>query len=436
MRAARIVVIMWASAGCGEVVGDDTPDPDVAQVSISPSEPKTADDLVATSTPSGLTLRWTKNGTVREDVSGSTVGASLTSKGETWGVDVVSSTGTVIGHDEVVIGNTGPTAPTIEVQLTAVPNTPVPCAVVTQATDPDGDTLQYSATWLRNGVAYAGATMTMFAGDTVPMADHAAGDGFECTVVASDGTEMVTARAGARVLVQNGSPPNGTLQMFTMPAVASIRIEAAGARGATQGTSANGTHGAIMRGTFSPTPGTVLTIAVGQSPTGSNLAGGGGTFVIAPGNAPLLIAGGGGSMFGGAIPVAESVGRIETSGGTAGATLRSDNGLGGRILTGSNSGAGGGMMGNGAGATGGQSYLAGAMGGGVASENAWGGFGGGGGRAGLYGQGGGGGYSGGSCGDGPSTWAGCGGGGSINNGTDQNNSAGANAETGYVKITW
>ncbi len=433
MWASRVMAAsLCALAGCGQVVVE----PEFADVSISPSAPKTADTLVATSDVADVTLQWTKNGTAVDGVTGSQLDHSLTAKGETWGVDAVSADGDVIGHAEVVIGNTAPSMLDVEVQLTGAATTDVPCAIVTMASDADGDTMTYSATWLRNGVPYGSATMTMFAGDTVPGADHAAGDQFDCTVSGTDGTDIVTASAGARVLVPNGVPPNGTIQMFTTPAVPAIRIEAGGARGAEQGTSASGTHGAIMIGTFTPSPGSMLTVAVGQSPINGNLAGGGGTFVMAAGNVPMVIAGGGGSMFGGTIPVAESVGRIETSGGTAGAAPRATNGQGGFVLTGGNSGAGGGLMSNGGGATGGLSFVGGGTGGGNTTEMAWGGYGGGGARAGLYGQGAGGGYSGGSCGETPNTWSGCGGGGSINMGADQNNTAGANAGTGYVKITW
>ena len=445
MRDARTwLVVVSALAGCGEVkdpTPPDAPGGSAATVTISPANPKTADDLVATVSGATVTLRWSLNAVVRTDVTGATIANSLTAKGERWAVDAVSSTGEVLDHDEVVIGNTAPSMFDVEVQISGAAASPVPCAIVAMATDDDADTVTYAATWLRNGVAYTNATMTTFPGDTVPGADHAAGDQFECSVAASDGADMTTAIAGGRVLVPNGVPPNGTIQNFTTPAVASLRVEAGGAHGA----SGAGTNGAVMIGTFSPAAGSVLQILVGQSPT--SLAGGGGTFVMASATMPMVIAGGGGSVFSATVPVAESQGRIVTSGGTAGAVVRADNGQGGRNVSGSNSGAGGGLLANGAGTGGGQGFAAGAAGGGTMAENQWGGFGGGGGRTGLWGQGGGGGYSGGSCADtytapippattGSGTWVGCGGGGSINMGTDPVNTAGGNTGTGYVKITW
>src|SRR5688572_11339935 len=195
MRAVRIAMVsFWVLCGCGEVVIE----PEVADVTISPSAPKTADDLVATTDAANVTLRWSTNGAVRDDVSGAQVASNLTAKGETWAVEVVSDKGSVLGRDEVTIGNSLPGAFDIEVQLGAA--TPVTCAVVTPPIDDDGDPMMYSATWLRNGVSYPGATMAMFPGDTVPMVDHVPGDQFECTVTATDGSEMVTAVAGARIV--------------------------------------------------------------------------------------------------------------------------------------------------------------------------------------------------------------------------------------------
>ncbi len=437
MWGSRVLAVsVCALAACGEVITE----PEQAGVTIIPSAPKTADDLVAVANVDDVTLQWSKNGAPA--VTGGLVASNLTAKGESWGVDAVAAGGAVIGHAEVVIGNTAPSMFDVEVQLMGAENTDVPCLLVTPPTDDDGDTLTYSASWLRNGVAYGSAKMTMFARDTVPATDHAATDQFECTVSATDGTDAQTAVSGARWFVANGAPPNGTLQTFTTPSVSSLVIEVGGAEG---GGGAE-TYGAKLVGTFTPSAGTQLQILVGQRPAGY-LAGGGGTFVMAPSNMPLIIAGSGGSVTGG-IAAAESVGRVETSGGTTGMTARADMGQGGRIVAGANSGGGGGLLGTGEGGTGGKAFSAGGAGGGIMAENQWGGYGGGGGRGGLWGQGGGGGYSGGSCGDtytpavpGGATmntgeWAGCGGGGSLNTGMLQTNTAGAVAGNGYVKFSW
>jgi hypothetical protein len=228
-----------------------------------------------------------------------------------------------------------------------------------------------------------------------------------------------------------GSGNTGTIQTFSVPSgCSSITIEAWGAQGGT-GTD---TKGARMKGTFTVTPGSQLSILVGhQGDTAvSGTSGGGGTFVVNSANQPLIIAGGGGSCFTTCPATSETVGRITTSGGTAGSTMRADNGQGGNVAN-MTSGGGGGFFSNGANSTGGKSWANGGQGG--LGEN-FGGFGGGGARGGLWGQGGGGGYSGGSCGDLASSWLGCGGGGSFNTGTNQNNTAGAKTGHGMVVITW
>ena len=439
MRAIiALCVVPWV-IGCGDVVKGGGTD-----VVIEPHAPTTVDDLVATTSASGATFTWMKNGVVRTDVNGDTVNASVTTRGELWHVDMTIG-GKVVGSDEVTIVNSAPTAPDVSLSNpTPSPNHRLQCLLATAVTDPDGDPVTTTFSWTKNGTAYTTATMTTLPGDTVAAADVAEGDVFVCTVKASDGMAdaMGTAASQAALCVHgtqmfsiNGTQQTGTLQTFSVPAgVCSLTIEAAGALGGP-----GATNGAIMIGKFDLPAATQLSILVGQKAT--SYAGGGGSFVIGPGSQPLVIAGGGGSNTAGTANPAESQGRITTSGGTFGVAGRADNGNGGVIIAGANTGAGGGFNGNGQGAGFGHAYVAGGAGGFVASEAAFGGYGGGGGRGGLWGEGGGGGYSGGSCGNtftAPSTgtWVGCGGGGSINMGTNQVNTAGANATDGYVKLTW
>ncbi len=316
------------------------------------------------------------------------------------------------------------------------------CVITTPASGGDF-AITYSAAWMRNGAPYTGSPGTvMFANDMIVGADVAKADVYQCTVTATDGHQsvMATSSAAAAICVTggmmqfavNGAPPTGTLQTFTVPTgVCSLTIAAGGG----QGGDGTATNGALLIGTFDVTPADVLTILVGPhaGTTGANrLAGGGGTFVLSAGS-PLVIAGGGGSSFDGSIATTESVGRIVTSGGTAGATVRADNGDGGNVVAGGASGGGGGFLTSGGGTGGGAGYGVGAAGGGSLCS---GGYGGGGGRTNSFGEGGGGGYSGGSCADTVSTWVGCGGGGSINNGSNQTNTAGTVVGDGYVTITW
>ena len=338
--------------------------------------------------------------------------------------------------------------PVVDISPAPAPRTDLTCVITTPAMGGSGP-ITYSASWQRDGMAYTGTpTTTMFANDTVPAVDVAPGVNYECTVTATDGVETVTVSApavmippcatgGMAMFAANGSPPNGTAQEFIVPpSVCRITIEAGGAEGGFTGTM-GATFGAKIIGTVDVFPHSTLRILVGQqaglSSGQQRLSGGGGTFVIGPGNKPLVIAGGGGSNFAGTIVPAESVGRSVTSGGTAGASARVDNGAGGNSVAGSQSGAGGGFLASGGGPGGGAGYNLGGTGGGTEAS---GGYGGGGGRTGGFGEGGGGGYSGGSCGDTASAWVGCGGGGSLNAGMNPSNTAGAVTGNGYAKITW
>lgn len=96
-------------------------------------------------------------------------------------------------------------------------------------------------------------------------------------------------------------------QYWIVPQTASYIIEVAGSRSGiptyTGNTQANVRYGrgAVVRATFTLQQGTNVTIAVGQPSanttqpsTYSSPGGGGGTFVVLPGNFPLIIAGGGG----------------------------------------------------------------------------------------------------------------------------------------------
>ena len=217
---------------------------------------------------------------------------------------------------------------------------------------------------------------------------------------------------------------NNGIQEWSVPFTGEYRIEAAGAEG--NGTS--GGAGAIMAGDFTLNQGQVLKILVGQRGTGSDNAGGG-SFITDISNNPLVIAGGGGSGTAGTWN--EAGGRTSTSGGNGSLSGSSINnaGTGGNGGGPPNSGppsAGGGFFTDGD-ADGGKAFLNGGEG---STNGGQGGFGGGGAR-----RGGGGGYSGGGAGG----WGGGvrvgGGGGSINNGINQTNSAAANSDEGYVKIT-
>ena len=204
----------------------------------------------------------------------------------------------------------------------------------------------------------------------------------------------------------------GSLVNFTVPITDTYQILAFGAQGGS-----TGGLGAEIGGDFSLTAGDTLQIAVGGA--GMSGGGGGGSFVVGPGNSPLVIAGAGGGGPGGGPGLAGQDGgdghNADFGSGGTGGTGGGGGGVGGIAALGG-AGGGGFLSAGGGGPRGGGAFpdLTGGTGGG--------GFGGGGGPGNFAGGGGGGGYSGGGGGGNqnhPIVIAGGGGGGSFDAGTDQ-----------------
>jgi hypothetical protein len=249
----------------------------------------------------------------------------------------------------------------------------------------------------------------------------------------------------------------GSLVDFMVPAAGSYQIIAYGAQGGSvSGTTANGIpyvslggQGAEIGGDFILSQGEVLQIAVGGAGVatlagalGGGAGGAGGSFVVSPGNTPLVIAGGGGG--GGLSPD----GPVPGQGGLTGQNGGGPDcpfGCGG---TDGNGGTGGGQNDSGGGgggffSAGGSCTFCGGGGGawpdlsgGSGIGGGGGGFGGGGG--GVIGGGGGGGYSGGGGGEGNilgPQGGGGGGGGSFDAGIDQILVADFQTGNGEVVIT-
>lgn len=224
------------------------------------------------------------------------------------------------------------------------------------------------------------------------------------------------------------------IQLWTVPATGTYRIEAWGAQGGDEGNAGRGGLGARMRGDFSLTQGEIIRIIVGQKANMARNGGGGGTYVFrnATDSLPLIVAGGGGGW--GSSGGSASAGSSATSGlqGSGGSYAGGSNGNGGSTATNSGwGGAGAGWLTNGqdGGSYGGIAYAPrnGGAGGNIFTcSGGFGGFGGGGG-GGCNGGGGGGGFSGGGTSGG--------GGGSYNGGSNQSNSSGVKTDDGQVTIT-
>jgi hypothetical protein len=105
-----------------------------------------------------------------------------------------TTAGTAVSSSSYTVGNTAPTAPTVDISPTdpEAGLDPIVCSILTASTDVDGDTISYTFTWTKNGSSYTGATSTSTT-STVPASATAATNVFICTATPSDGTTSGTA---------------------------------------------------------------------------------------------------------------------------------------------------------------------------------------------------------------------------------------------------
>jgi hypothetical protein len=278
---------------------------------------------------------------------------------------------------------------------------------------------------------YVASTTGMGAGTTYTFTNCSATGQFGPTQA------QVNSAYTATNLANNVTSQNG-IQLWTVPATATYRIEAFGAQGG--GANQFG-QGAQIRGDFQLTAGQQIKILVGQQGGVSNSgSGGGGSFVTTSANVPLLVAGGGGGQYSTSSLLHNAHAVTANNGQATGCTSGGAGGNGGNGCNNSGASGGGGLSsngGNGSYGTGGQSFINGGNGGNHGSNaSCVGGFGGGGGTHGnTGGGGGGGGYSGGAGGYHDNNTGSGGGGGSYNNGTNQVNAGGVRTGHGLVTIT-
>lgn len=200
--------------------------PTTPVVSIGPADPTTVSDLVATidaTDPDGDELTysytWYRDGTAVPSVTGDTVSADLTTRDQTWTLEVIASdaaTSSDVGTASVTVLNALPT-----VTVTLDPSPPQAgndLVAVTTSEDLDGDTVALSYTWTVDGAA---ATF----GDTVPGSELSQGAVWTVSVVGNDGTtDGIPATATGTV--GNGAPVLSNLLLDPDPLLTGVDVTA------------------------------------------------------------------------------------------------------------------------------------------------------------------------------------------------------------------
>ncbi len=153
----------WVRSNSVSIVGDTSNNaPTVESISVSPTNPKTLDTLVVTSTSSDVDMdsivdtqyRWSKNG-MMTSISTSTLDSTMTGKGDLWSVEVRVNDGTEwstwVTSSNFEILNTAPILESATVSITeAATNQNV--TVMAMMSDVDGEEPTMSITWYLDGV--------------------------------------------------------------------------------------------------------------------------------------------------------------------------------------------------------------------------------------------------------------------------------------------
>lgn len=180
--------------------------PSTPTIRILPEDPTTLDDITANLSAEAVDPEggfvdydwwWSKEGetTIHTDPDGMlphVLSSSLTARDEVWvfTVEATEAEGanpiTVTATASVTIANAPPGNPVVDL----VPDQPHPlstltCEIETEATDADGDDVEYQYAWLINGLDVDGED-----GPTLASAYTSEGDTVECTATAFDGTSI------------------------------------------------------------------------------------------------------------------------------------------------------------------------------------------------------------------------------------------------------
>jgi hypothetical protein len=207
-----LILLLPACAPDGSSAKSDNAPPAAPRLEIRPAEPTTTDELRAVvvadaEDPDGdtvtYTFEWTKDGTVQPDLTGETVPARATRKGELWSVRVTArDDGSIggVGEASVRVGNS---LPVVTVALTpSAPDTRADVRAVATATDADDDDVTMTYVWEKDGAPQGIAEAALDPAVTTR------GDVWTVVVTPHDGEEAGQ-QVRASVTIRN-APPGAT----------------------------------------------------------------------------------------------------------------------------------------------------------------------------------------------------------------------------------
>jgi hypothetical protein len=203
--------------------------PSAPTVAIEPEEPGTSDDIVAriavessddnAKDTVSYDYVWYQDGVQRIDFASEIIQASVTTKGETWMVEVTPDDGTEPGEPgtaTVTIANTPPVA-TVEISP-VLPLATEDLVALAEGSDDDDDAVTFAYTWTVD------AASSSYAGDTVPASATLRGEVWEVTVTPNDGEDQGTP-VSAAVSIDNTAPVISDATLGPEPAYEGSTLE-------------------------------------------------------------------------------------------------------------------------------------------------------------------------------------------------------------------
>lgn len=196
--------------------------PTITSITVDPAEPLTSDTLSFTFEATdangddvSVSASWADPD--GETIAGETVSNINTAVGQTWTLTLTPRDDLDTGEPSsttVTIGNTAPSAPTVEIGPDpGRDNADLRCWVTDlEDLDPDDQELTVSWSWTVDG-GDAGVTT-----DTVPAASTSAGELWECTAVVGDGTASSDGGAASTTILDVLTAP-ATIDLGTLPSI-------------------------------------------------------------------------------------------------------------------------------------------------------------------------------------------------------------------------